>query len=80
MLNIQGGFQYLGVRIGNSANAVVNHIYIKRHLSPEESNSPALFVTGLPACDAENAVKKLFSIFGDIGSVLLHPSKVNTIT
>lgn len=58
------------------------HVFLRAHKADDENNpSPAhaLFVTGLPLGVATEDLLQLFSCFGTISTLALHPSQVSGI-
>lgn len=54
------------------------HLFIKPHSSPADDlpEGCALFVAGIPLSITAEEVAELFSAFGDVGNLAIHPSKV----
>ena len=57
------------------------HLFLKPHTGDGdgEDGAPAtraLFVAGLPLCVASDDLVQLFSVFGDVATLALHPSEV----
>lgn len=54
------------------------HLFLKPHSSREDDlpAGRALFVAGIPLTISADDLVELFSAFGDVGSLAVHPSKV----
>lgn len=56
------------------------HLFLKAHGGEAGEEVPAaraLFVAGLPLCVASDDLVQLFSVFGDVAALALHPSEVS---
>lgn len=71
----------LGLQL-HQGSPVISYIFIKRQKAIEgHSNvSNALYVTGLPLGLDETALEAIFQLFGEVGNVVMHPSKVSCRT
>lgn len=59
------------------------HVFLKPHAGEPGDDVPAtraLFVAGLPLCVASDDLVDLFSVFGDVAALALHPSEVRYTT
>ena len=73
-------FSYLAVHL-DSSNDVVKYIFFREHLASGVDDGRSLFVTGLPAafCDPKTILQALLCTFGEVGSLVMHPSQVNLV-
>jgi hypothetical protein len=70
-------FQSLGLRL-HADTPHISYVFIKHHKPKEgEAEVPnALYVAGLPLGLDEVSLEAVFSVFGHVANVVLHPSKV----
>lgn len=55
------------------------YLFLRAHAGSEDDDLPpsrALFVAGLPLCVATDDLLELFSVFGSVAALAVHPSQV----
>jgi hypothetical protein len=70
-------YKALGLQLGTSF-PFVSYVIIKQHVS--EQTKAGLFVAGLPYSISTDTLTTVFSCFGVVTGVVLHPSKVRIAT
>ena len=75
MPKASSAFYALQVRSGGGESGV-RYLYLRPHQESSESATSALFVAGLGPKHDETVLLELFTVFGDVSTVAVHPSKV----
>jgi hypothetical protein len=75
--NSSKAYKSLGLRLHKGSPFLV-YVFMKAHQpSPNEQGvSDILYVTGLPLGLDDDSLAAIFSCFGEVQDVVLHPSKV----
>lgn len=77
MVTPSAEYKTLQVKV-QAAAPFTKHLFLKQH-SSREDDLPAgrtLFVAGIPLTISADDLVELFSAFGDVGSLAVHPSRV----
>ena len=75
MPKASSAFYALQVRSGGGASGV-RYLYLRAHQESSESATSALFVAGVSPKHDETVLRELFTVFGGVSTVAVHPSKV----
>lgn len=70
-------YKSLGLRL-HANSPCISYVFAKHH-KPLDSDSEvanALYVTGLPLGLDEVSLESIFSVFGEVANVVVHPTKV----